>query len=55
VVGILFSLSQNKININTGIILLLIFAFIGVIISIRRISNLTAKYIYFLDLLEKEE
>ena len=32
VVGILFSISQNKININLSIVLLLFFALMGVVI-----------------------
>lgn len=55
VTGVLFSLSQNKIIVNIIVLLLLLFGFIGIIISIKRISSLTKEYLYYLDLLEKEE
>jgi F0F1-type ATP synthase assembly protein I len=55
VIGVLFGITQNKIHINWGIITLLLLGFIGVIISIKRLSDLTREYQKDLELLEKEE
>ena len=55
VVGMLFGLTQNKIHLNWGTIILLTFGFIGIIISITRLNTLTKDYQNNLELLEKEE
>ena len=55
VIGILFSLTQNKITMNYGVIALLLFSLIGIIISIKRITSLTKDYKIELDILEREE
>ena len=55
VVGVLFSLTQNKINMNYGLIFLLLLALISSIIAVKRITSLTKEYNESLDLLEKEE
>jgi len=54
VIGIIFGISQHKIYLNIGVILLLSTGLIGVILSIKRIENLTKVYNKNLDLLEKE-
>jgi len=53
--GVLFSLSQKKIIINYLLLSLFIFSFIISLIAVMRISFLTKKYHFYLDLLEKEE
>ncbi len=55
VIGVLFGLSQHKIHLNWGIIFLLFLGFIGVILSIKRIGDLTSIYDENLKLLEKED
>ena len=55
VVGVLFSLTQNKININYELVFLLLLALISSIIAVKRITSLTKEYNESLDLLEKEE
>ncbi|WP_457563455.1 hypothetical protein [Caminibacter pacificus] len=55
VIGVIFSLSQNKIHINFSLILLLVSGFLGVVISIKRIDVLTKEYEELLEILEKEE
>ena len=55
VVGVLFSLSQNKITINFLLLFLLIFSFIVSLIAVMRISFLTKEYYFYLDLLDKED
>ena len=53
--GIMISASQDKLKINLTIVLVLFFAFIGILISIKRIDYLTKEYKKLLNLLEKEE
>ena len=53
--GIAISASQNKLQINLIIMLIVLFGFVGIIISIKRIDNLTKTYYTLLDYLEKEE
>ena len=55
VLGIIISLSQQKLHLNSAIIFILIFGLIGAIISVKRIDALTKEYKELLDLLEKEE
>jgi len=55
VVGVLFSLTQNKIHINWGVIILLAAGFAGIIVSITRLNDLTKGYQENLKLLEREE
>jgi hypothetical protein len=55
VVGIIFTASQHKLNMNYLITLLLIASVVGLYISIRRIEFLTDEYYKLLDILEKEE
>jgi len=55
VVGMLFGLTQNKIHLNWGTIILLALGLIGIIISIIRLSTLTKDYQNNLEILEKEE
>jgi len=55
VVGMLFGLTQNKIHLNWGTIILLGLGFVGIVISITRLSFLTKNYQNNLELLEKEE
>jgi len=55
VVGMLFGLTQNKIHLNWGTIVLLGLGFVGIVISITRLSFLTKNYQNNLELLEKEE
>ena len=53
--GIIISASQDKIKMNLAIVLILFFAFIGILISIKRIDTLTKEYQILLNLLEKEK
>ena len=53
--GIAISASQNKLQINLIIMLIVLFGFVGIVISIKRIDNLTKTYYILLDYLEKEE
>ncbi len=55
VVGMLFGLTQHKIHLNWGTIILLALGLIGIIVSIIRLSTLTKNYQKDLELLEKEE
>ena len=55
VIGILFGLTQQKINLNWGIIILLALSFVGIVISIIRLNDLTKNYQNNLELLEKEK
>ena len=55
VIGILFGLTQQKINLNWGIIILLALGFVGIVISIIRLNDLTKNYQNNLELLEKEK
>jgi len=55
VVGVLFGLTQNKIHITWGVIFLLSMGLAGMIIAIKRLSDLTKDYQQDLELLEKEE
>jgi sulfite exporter TauE/SafE len=52
--GIIISASQNKLQMNLTIMIVLIIGFIGLIISIKRIESLTNDYNAKLELLEKE-
>jgi cbb3-type cytochrome oxidase subunit 1 len=54
VIGMLFGLTQNKIHLNWGTIILFALGFIGIIISIVRLNTLTKYYQTDLELLEKE-
>jgi sulfite exporter TauE/SafE len=51
--GILFSLSQNKLQINLLLIIIILLGFLAMIVSIKRISILTKKFYNLLDNLEK--
>jgi len=53
-IGIIVSASQKKLDMNLTIMTLLIIAFIGLIVSIKRIESLTNDYNEKLELLEKE-
>jgi len=55
IIGILFGITQNKIHINWGVIILLGAGLTGIIISIIRLNSLTNDYQINLELLEKEE
>jgi drug/metabolite transporter (DMT)-like permease len=55
VVGVLFGLTQNKIHITWGVIFLLGAGLAGIIVSIKRLSDLTKDYQQNLELLEREE
>ncbi len=55
IVGIGFSMTQHKIEINVLTFLFLLFGFVGILISVFRINALTKRYYFYLDLLEKEE
>ena len=52
--GVLFSLSQKKVIINSLLAFLFLFSFFISLIAVIRISILTKKYYFYLDLLEKE-
>ena len=52
--GILFSLSQNKLQINFLLMIIILLGFLAMIISIKRISILTKKFYNLLNNLEKE-
>jgi len=52
--GILISASQDKLNFNLIINIILIFGLIGIVISVKRIDFLMKKYYDILKLLEKE-
>ena len=55
VVGIIFTASQHKLDMNYLITLLLITSVVGLYVSIRTIEFLTDEYYKLLDILEKEE
>jgi len=55
VIGIMFGVSQGKVVINGIVFTLLFMAFIGIVISIVRLSSLTKEYQNNLKLLKKEE
>jgi len=54
-IGMLFGASQNKFQLNTIVMIFLIFGLIGIIVSVKRISMLTEEYKYLLDKLERTE
>jgi len=53
--GIIVSASQNKLQMNLVIMIILVIGFIGIIISIKRIDTLTKEYTKLLEVLGKEE
>ena len=53
--GIIVSASQNKLQMNLVIMIILVIGFIGIIISIKRIDTLTKEYMKLLEVLGKEE
>jgi len=53
-IGIIISASQNKLQMNLTILIILILAFIGLVVSIKRIETITRIYSEKLKLLEKE-
>ena len=55
VIGVLFGLTQQKVNLNWGVISLLTLGLLGLIISTIRLNELTKVYQSDLELLEKEE
>ena len=55
IVGMLFAVSQEKIMINFAISGFAIFGFIGIIISVKRLSAIDTNYRELLDELEKVE
>jgi len=55
VIGIMFGISQGKVMINGLVFMLFLMAFIGIVISIVRLSSLTKEYRNNLELLKKEE
>jgi len=55
VIGIIFTASQNKLDMNYLITLLLMASVVGLYVSIRRIEFLTDEYHRLLNDLEKED
>jgi len=54
-IGVIFSMSQNKIDFNFIVLFFLLLAVIGMIVSVKRIEFLTRDYYKLLDRLEKEK
>jgi len=54
-IGVIFSMSQNKIDFNFVVLFFLLLAVIGMIVSVKRIEFLTRDYYKLLDRLEKEK
>ena len=54
-IGVIFGMSQNKIDFNFVVLFFLLLAVIGMIISVKRIEFLTRDYYKLLDRLEKEK
>ena len=55
IIGIIFSISQNKLNVNIIVFGLVLSGFLGMILSIKRISFLTQEYKKYLKELKDAE
>ncbi len=54
-IGVGFSVTQKKVDINLMLLCFMGAGFIGLLLSVMRINFLTKKYFYYLELLEKED
>ena len=55
IVGMVFAVSQNKVIVNFAISGFVIFGFIGIVMSVKRLSSIDTNYRELLDELEKAE
>jgi len=55
IIGIIFSISQNKLNVNIIVFGLVLSGFLGIILSIKRLTYLTQEYKEYLKELKDAE